>query len=413
MRVVEVSTNRVPSPSPKSGAIEKYVFNISNKLANLGLEIHLISIDKVRTRIKLNGIIRHTYPKSHLLFDNLINKFLSKISLHAFDINFISTTINVCDILLDIKQEFGLPDVIHNHSLTTAVPPIIFKKMFSNDSFLVMHHHNVLTASIVNKTILKNYDLHLTVSNYVKNEVVKRFNIPFHKVHVIYNGINVNDFNYSDDKRRNLRELYGIGEDEIVLLYIGRITPIKGLHHLIEAYKIVCEKLPQRKIKLLIVGPIGKFHHTDINDLIYYNYIQKLLYLYGLYKDVKYLGYLTHREIRDIYSVSDIVVVPSIWQEPFPTTVLEALASCRPVVAYPVGGIPEILKPLNHCFLAKAVSPVELSEAIIKVISNYDNLNFKYFREYVEKKFSIECIAKRLKAIFELYVENSRRRIYA
>ncbi|MEM4623747.1 MAG: glycosyltransferase, partial [Desulfurococcaceae archaeon] len=103
----------------------------------------------------------------------------------------------------------------------------------------------------------------------------------------------------------------------------------------------------------------------------------------------------------DVYAIADLIVVPSIWQDPCPSTILEALASCKPVVAYPVGGIPEILKPLGYGFLAKSVSPIELAEAITKIISNYNSVNLRYLREYVEKNFSIEFVAKRLKVILE------------
>ncbi|MEM0054074.1 MAG: glycosyltransferase family 4 protein [Nitrososphaeria archaeon] len=405
MRVIEVSTNLIPSPPPKGGAIEKHVFNISSTLATLGLEVHLISVDEKYCISKVNGIIRHTYPRESVILDEIMNKVLCKLSSHAIKMNIISTTLKVYDILLFIKETYGLLDVIHNHSLTTALPPIIFKKVHSHRTSLIMHHHNVFPQRMVHIVALKQYDLHLAVSKYVKNEVIKRFRIPSDRIYVVYNAINVNEYKCLDSRQSRLREFFGIDKDEIVLMYAGRITPEKGLHHLIKAFKIVRQRLAHKRIKLLIVGPIGQFCSASLEDSTYFRYIQKLVNIYGLHSYVKYMGYLDRNMMIDVYSTADIIVVPSIFQDPFNFVVVEALASCKPVVAYPVGGIPEILGPLNYNFLARAVSPVELSEAIIKVISNYDNVDTRYLREYVEKRFSLESAAKRLKTIFEIHVK--------
>ncbi|MEM0057190.1 MAG: glycosyltransferase family 4 protein [Candidatus Geothermarchaeota archaeon] len=403
MRIVEVSTNLIPSPPLKGGAIERFVFNISKSLVALGLEVHLISVNKKRGINKIDGIIRHTYPREISIFDEIIDKSMYKFNPHAKKLN-TKTTLHIYNIMSFIKETYGSIDVIHNHSLTTAVSPILFQKTRSKNTLLIMHHHNVSQPNMINKVILKQYDLHLAVSKYVKNEIMKRFKILAEKVLIVYNAINVNEYRCSDTKQSKLRDLFGIDGDGVVLLYVGRITPEKGLHHLIEAFKIVRRKLSSTRVKLFIVGPVGQFHSANFRDLAYFQYIQKLLRMYGLYNDVKYIGYVNNT--ADVYTIADFVVVPSIWQDPCPSTILEALASCKPVVAYPVGGIPEILEPLNYGFLAKSVSPIELAEAIAKIISNYDNVNLGYLREYVEKRFSIESVAKRLKTILEMYVKN-------
>jgi len=405
LRIVEVSTNLIPSPPLKGGAIERFVFNISKSLVALGLEVHLISVNKKRGINKIDGIIRHTYPREISIFDEIIDKSMYKFNPHAKKLN-TKTTLYIYNIMSFIKETYGSIDVIHNHSLTTAVSPILFQKTRSKNTLLIMHHHNVSQPNMINKVILKQYDLHLAVSKYVKNEIMKRFKIPAEKVLVVYNAINVNKYKCSDTKQSKLRDLFGIDGDGVVLLYVGRITPEKGLHHLIEAFKIVRRKLSSTKVKLFIVGPVGQFHSSSMRDVAYFQFIEKLVYSYGLYNDIKYLGHYDENSILDAYTAADVVIVPSICQEAFGLVIIEALASCKPVVAYPVGGVPEILEPLNYGFLAKSVSPIELAEAIIKIISNYDNVNLGYLREYVEKRFSIESVAKRLKTIFEMYVKN-------
>ncbi|MEM4763058.1 MAG: glycosyltransferase family 4 protein [Desulfurococcaceae archaeon] len=403
MRIIEVSTSLIPSPPLKGGAIEKYVYNVSKSLVTLGLEVHLISVNRKHGISKINGIIRYTYPREVSIFDKIVDKAVYKFNPHVNKLN-IKTTLYIYNIMSFIKETCGSIDVIHNHSLTTAISPILFRKTRSKNTLLIMHHHNVPQPNIINKAILNQYDLHLAVSKYVKNEIMKRFKISAEKVLTVYNAINVNEYKCLDTKQSKLRNLFGIDRDEVILLYVGRITPEKGLHHLIEAFKIVRRKLSSTRIKLLIVGPVGQFYSASFKDLAYFQHIRKLLRMYELYNDVKYIGYISN--IADVYTIADLIVVPSIWQDPCPSAILEALASCKPVVAYPVGGIPEILEPLNYGFLAKSVSPTELAEAIIKIISNYDNVDLKYLREYVEKRFSIESVANRLKTIFEIYVKS-------
>ncbi|MCR8456019.1 MAG: glycosyltransferase, partial [Crenarchaeota archaeon] len=110
--------------------------------------------------------------------------------------------------------------------------------------------------------------------------------------------------------------------------------------------------------------------------------------------------------ISRIYAMADLVVVPSLWQDPCPSTVLEALASCRPVVAYPVGGIPEILGELGYNFLAERIEPNNLAEKAIHVLRNLDKIDLRLLREHVEKRFSTKVVAKTLKNLIEENLQN-------
>ncbi|MEM4889967.1 MAG: glycosyltransferase family 4 protein [Thermosphaera sp.] len=403
MRVIELSTDRLPSPPPRGGAIERYVYQVSQELSRLGVEVHLISIGD-HYHIEKNNMYRHTYPAEGMNYlENIIGKVLARIT-SELNRKLVYTNRALLQIISDIQEEYGLVDAIHNHYFTTSFAPIIFRALTRNKTLLISHYHNVPKNNLVNIMLAKYYDLHLAVSKFVRNEVIRRLKVHPQKAHVVYNAINTEEFTCDEGIRSKMRETYGIEMDEIVLLYVGRIVPEKGLHHLAEVCKLIRRNLHDQRIILLVAGPIGHFDSSKPSDLAYFRYVERLFHEYEL--DVKYVGHTAH--IARIYAMADLVVVPSLWQDACPSTVLEALASCKPVVAYSVGGIPEILEGLGYNLLAKRIEPRELAEKAVYVLRNLDKIDLRLLREYVEKKFSTRVVAKTLKNVIEENLQNER-----
>lgn len=401
MRIVELSTDRIPSPPKKGGAIERYVYQISQELSRLGVEVHLISTGNKYYIEKDDTLYRHVYPAESTNFlEKVVGKALaivtSEYNKKLFYVNRI-----LLRVLREIHESYGCVDVVHNHYFTTAFAPIVFRKTISNRTILITHYHNVPEDNLINRMLARYYDVHLAVSKFVRDEVIRRLGVDLRKVKVVYNAIDTSKFTCEESAKSKVRGLYGIPEDNIVLLYVGRITYEKGLHHLVEAFRVVRENMTDisRKLSLLIVGPIGQFDSASSKDIAYFRYIQKISRERGLHENIRYLGYAA--DITDIYALADVVVVPSIWQDPCPSTVLEALASCRPVVAYPVGGIPELVKGLEYDFLAKAVEPRSLAEKIMDVIRKAGSIDLRSLRNHVERKFSTKVVARTLKSLFE------------
>lgn len=398
MRVVELSTDLLPSPPIKGGAIERYVYQISRELSKLGVEVHLVSVGD-DYHIERGSLYRHVYPAEDMKFlEGSIGKMLARTtSRHNRKLIYVNRVI--LQIFRDIQRYYGYVQIIHNHYFTTSFAPIIFKTLVNKRTLLICHYHNVPKSNLINRVITKHYDLHLAVSKFVRNEIVQRLKVHPQKVLVVHNAIDTSDFTCNESVRDQMRETFGIGKDEIVLLYVGRITPEKGLHHLVDAYKIISKKITNHKVTLLIAGPTGRFDSIEANDLAYLHYIQKLSHEYWLSGDIKYVGHVAN--VANLYAVADLVVVPSICQDSCPSTVLEALASCRPVVAYPVGGIPELLQGLSYDLLTRRACPVALADKIIEVLLNLHRFDGNTLREHVERNFSVNVIARKLKKIFE------------
>jgi len=144
-----------------------------------------------------------------------------------------------------------------------------------------------------------------------------------------------------------------------VVLYVGRLVPIKGVHILIEAMRILHEGKIQVICKL-----IGSSHAGGRRN-------KTTTYIKSLRQhcppNVRFEGFRAGTDIGHEYRSADILCCPSIWQEPFGNVNIEAMASGVPVVATRVGGIPEIAAE-GGVLMVEPDSAVDLAGALRKLI---------------------------------------------
>lgn len=190
----------------------------------------------------------------------------------------------------------------------------------------------------------------IAVSNFTKKSLIDTYKIPEQKISVVYNGVNVKDFEYPYNKALDeYRIKFGQEKNKPLLLFVGRLELRKGLPFLLKAIKILLKSL---NLQLVVVGEGKKEPFKKIADTL------------GISKHVTFIGSVDFKTLRMLYNVCDIFVLPSLL-EGFGLTVLEAMAAGKPIVASNTGGIPEIVKnnvngilvdPRNHSQLAKALS---------------------------------------------------------
>ena len=199
---------------------------------------------------------------------------------------------------------------------------------------LILHLHNDLlnTQSRYHDIIANCFTMVITVSNYIKGRVATAF--PVDKTETVHNGIELKNFTRKNVSRVN-RQQMGLVEDDFVMVYSGRINKEKGVSELIDAM-LLLKDYP--KIKLIIIG--GSFFDNVKNDD---DFICSLKNKARTISDkIIFTGFIPYNRVPDYLHVADIAVLPSMWDEPFGLTIVEALASGLPLITTRSGGIPEI-----------------------------------------------------------------------
>ena len=144
--------------------------------------------------------------------------------------------------------------------------------------------------------------------------------------------------------------------DDNIILFVGRITEVKGLQFLIKS-------LPMLK---------QDWHLIVAGDGYYLPQIQNLVATLGLQERVKFKQWVPNGEMKALYERASVIVVPSIYPDPFVLVGLEAMRYARPVVAFDVGGISEWLENGYNGFLCRHPDIADLAAKIDHLLSDKD-----------------------------------------
>ena len=211
---------------------------------------------------------------------------------------------------------------------------MIKKSKYKGDYYY--HLHNIPRTNARCEDVFKNCNGFLCVSKYVANKISSKNSaigvVPRNKIHVLYNCVDTTQFQMclSEVKLNKFREKYKINKDDKLAIFTGRLSKEKGIDLVIEAIKSVPD------LKLLVVG--SYMHNAKGSD----SFQKKLFELAEDLKDrVIFTGYIDQSEIPTLYSLADVAVLPSIWEEPAGLTPIEALSCGISVITTKSGGIPE------------------------------------------------------------------------
>jgi len=217
------------------------------------------------------------------------------------------------------KLCYGVPLVITTHSLEPLRP---WKREQLGRGYDA--------SSWVEKTAIEMADALIAVSEETKEDVIKHFNVDESKIHVIYNGINLQQ--YIKTETSTTLDEYGVDKNKPYVLFVGRITRQKGIIHLVNAIKYID---PDTQIVLCAGAPDTKEIGQEMKDAV--TEVQKTR------DNVIWIDKMvTKEEIIELYSHADVFCCPSIY-EPFGIINIEAMACDTAVVASAVGGIKEVV----------------------------------------------------------------------
>jgi glycosyltransferase involved in cell wall biosynthesis len=134
-----------------------------------------------------------------------------------------------------------------------------------------------------------------------------------------------------------------------------------------------------------------------------YGFIKLLIKRLNIEDNVKLLGFVPDKELPELYNLSDVFVLPSLYSESFGITLLEAMASGKPIVASKVGGIPEVVENGWTGILVRRGNEKDLADAIIKILTDHSLAETlaSNARKLVEEKYSWSIVTEEIESVYK------------
>lgn len=227
---------------------------------------------------------------------------------------------------------------------------------------------------------LDNSDLIIYVSKAGLKSYHEEFNLKENKLVVIYNGIGVDKINAGRNWKPLKKDIYNI-------VYVGRLDCCKGVDLLLKAINTVKEKYP---IKVSIVGDGPE--KESLKKLSKQLEISDITTFYGQQK-----------EVIPFLKAASIFVYPSICQEVFGISIVEAMAFGIPCISNAVGGIPEIIENGKSGFLCETISSENLAEKLDRVLYLIQNSNIDSIAIQAKKRAEDFSIEKTVENLYKEY----------
>lgn len=318
------------------GGLGTYAQNVAPLLVELGNDVSLFTINpgNLPTREIMRGVEVHRplLIAAEDVFPIFVTEDLRKWGTHlkffsdVFIYNIISASKFVGELVkkegydfdlvcvhdwlssiagISIKKELGIPVVFHVHSTEWG-------RTMGAGSVVVSHLEDTC-ARLSNKII--------TVSYPMQDDLIKH-GWDANKIRVVWNGVDPEVYDPGRCKKEDveaLRNRYGVNDNEFMILFVGRLTGVKGVVNLVQAMPLVLHKHPN--VKLVILGS-GELERTIVN----------LTRTLKIEDNVKFNFQFVSEEERILhYAACDLAVFPSTY-EPFGIVALEAMAMEKPVV---------------------------------------------------------------------------------
>ena len=311
-----------------------------------------------------------------------------------------------------ISQE-GAFDVIHAHDWLVAYAAKTLKNSYNIPIVSTIHAteagrnsgiHDETQRYINDTEWMLTYESSEVIvnSNYMKNELQRLFGLPFEKINVVPNGVNLNLF-AGIERDYNFRRKYAM-DNEKIILFMGRLVYEKGIQHLISAMPKILQGY--HDAKLVIAGKGGMLDE-----------LRAQVDAMGISQKVCFAGYLNGKEVQKMYKAADISVFPSTY-EPFGIVALEAMLSENPVVVSDIGGLNEIVQHRENGMKTYCGNPNSIADSILELLYDHKlcaditkKAKNKVRNEYNWSKIAQDTHFTYQKAICQSMAEKQKREI--
>ena len=215
-------------------------------------------------------------------------------------------------------------------------------------------------------------------------------NLPVDKINVVPLGLNLDGHGIPVEKPE---------PPPFIIGYLARICPEKGLHILIDAFRMVTEALGAHNVQLHVAGYLGKKDEPYLEELV--NLIQE----YGLSDSFVHYGEVTRTQKIEFLNRLHVFSVPTVYRESKGLSIIEALANGVPVIQPQHGTFPEMMHATEGGILVEPESAEALAQGIIELLNDVNRREHlgKTGQINVHQKFNDEVIAEQLLKVFQTY----------
>jgi glycosyltransferase involved in cell wall biosynthesis len=228
----------------------------------------------------------------------------------------------------------------------------------------------------------------IVLSQSFQQELAANYGIDEDRIRLVRGGVDTERFNMSMS-RTEARGLLGWPEERPVIFTVRRLVRRMGLENLIDAMTLVVARVPDVMLMLGGAGPIAGELKTRIRER-------------GLENNIQLLGRVSEEHLPLAYRAADMTVVPSQALEGFGLITVESLASGTPVLATPVGGLPEVIQPFAPECLFTDVSADAITSLLLQVLQSELCLpSEERCRAYAVENFSWPRIARQVRSVYD------------
>lgn len=337
------------------GGIARVVHDLSKRLIKDGHEVTVVTYREGNTPYFEDDKGVKVYRVDNYMINP--NNFIDWIMQMNFNL------LAKANELIDKEGKF---DVIHAHDWLVAYAAKAIKNAYDIPIVATIHAteagrnsgiHDETQRYINDTEWMLTYEANEVIvnSNYMKCELQRNFGLPFEKINVIPNGVNLTMYS-GIEKDYDFRRNYA-ADNEKIILYAGRLVYEKGVQYLIGAMPKILQNY--QDAKLVIAGKGGMYDELKA----------QVDYL-GLGNKVYFTGYMDHKSLCKLYRCADIAVFPSTY-EPFGIVALEAMLAGNPIVVSDIGGLNEIVEHGINGMKSYAGNSNSIADSILTLLFDH------------------------------------------
>ncbi len=304
--------------------------------------------------------------------------------------------------LEEVRKAGTIYDVVHVFNRPGHV--LMYKSAMPESRFVVSLHNEMFREGKITEELgrltIRALDKIMSISDYIGQTIVDRFPTAAGKVRTVYSAVDLSRYTpvweeRAQAVRAELRKSYGL-EGKRVVLFVGRLSAVKGPDVVIRAMERVCREIPDAA--LLIVG--SKWFSDDSLD----EYGERLREAAESFGDrIRFTGFVAPNRLPETFLAGDVFVCSSQWQEPLAQVHYEAMGAGLPVVTTNRGGNAEIVRHgVNGLVIDDYDDPEAFANAILHLFRHPEEAERlgRAGRAFVERNHGFEHAARRLELLY-------------